>query len=325
MSRLRLLSRASLATLLVAAAAAWVPGAVAGTVTGAVGFIGEAVPALRITAWQPATGEQLAFTTARDQRRYSVTLPAGRWILFAHPDEPGAPDVYGAHTRFAACARNPQALRAGGCTDHSLVEVQVWRSGRVEGVDLTDWYLDDDTAARLDAVLGRTPGELPSLAVLAAPRFTEYPAPPLPPGAVVTALAGSPADPRAQRDQAALAAALGTALQRGGNFAGSLMLVPVPASCGPDCTGYALLDLRTGLPQWPAVLAELRPVAACPGAAGAPRSAGAVQFRRDSRLLTITQREGEQRVTRYLVWNDATDRLESVATLSSSAPSRCAE
>jgi hypothetical protein len=322
MSRPCTLPRACLATLLVAAAVAWVPAARAGTVSGAVGFIGEAVPALRITAWQPATGEQLAFTTVRDQRRYTVTLPAGRWILFAHPDEPGAPDVYGAHTRFAACSRNPQALRAGGCTDHSLVEVQVWRSGRVEGADLTDWYLDDDTAARLDTVLGRAPGELPSPAVLAAPRFTEYPAVLLPTGSIATAVTGSPADPRAQRDQAALAAALGTGLQRGANFAGSLVLVPVPATCGADCTGYALLDLRTGLPQWPAVLAELRPVANCPGAAA---TAGAVRFRRDSRLLTVTQREGDQRVTRYLVWNDATDRLESVATLSSSATAKCTE
>ena len=133
--------------------------AVAGTLFGEIGFLGEVVPALRIHAWQPATGQRLVFTTRHQQTRYSLPLPAGRWILFARPDEPGAPDLYGAYTRFAACSRNLRSLRAGACSDHALMEVTVWKNGRVEGIDLTDWYLDDTTAATLDRALGRAKGE----------------------------------------------------------------------------------------------------------------------------------------------------------------------
>ena len=48
-----------------------------------------------------------------------------------------------------------------------------------------------------------------------------------------------------------------------------------------------------------------------------------MQFRRDSRLLTVTRPEAEQLVTRYLVWNDTKGRLEEVASLASVLPERC--
>ena len=279
----------------------------AGIVAGEIGFIGEVVPALRIHAWQPATGQRLVFTTRHQQTRYTLTLPAGRWIVFARPDEPGAPDLYGAYTRFAACSRNPRSLRAGACSDHGLLEVTVWKAGRVEGIDLTDWYLDDATAARLDRVLGRGTGESTAESALAAPRFSEYPAGLLPPGMAASSVDAEPADPRLARDQAAIAAALA----RGPNFAGSLSLLRVPG-------GLALLDLRSGQVRWPTVLADAPGGSRCPADEERP-----VQFRRDSRLLTVTRQEGEQLVTRYLVWDDSRVRLEEVATLSSALPERC--
>jgi hypothetical protein len=67
--------------------------AVGGTVSGELGFLGELVPALRIHAWQPATGQHLVLTTQRQQRRYTKQLPPGRWVLFARPNEPGAPEL----------------------------------------------------------------------------------------------------------------------------------------------------------------------------------------------------------------------------------------
>lgn len=302
--------------------------AVGGTVSGELGFLGELVPALRIHAWQPATGQHLVFTTQRQQKRYTMQLPAGRWILFARPNEPGAPDLYGAYSRFAACSRNPQALRAGACSDHSLVEVPVWKSGRVDGVDLTDWYLDDASAARLDAVLGRGPGESYTEAALAAPRFSEYPATLLPPGTATTTVDADSADPRLQRDQAAIAAALA----KGPNFAGVLALFAVPGGTATATTtspatarpgngqAMAVLDLRSGQVRWPMALAEASLDNPC---FDANVEHGPVQFRRDSRLLTVTRQEGEQLVTRYLVWNDTKGRLEEVASLASALPERC--
>ena len=281
--------------------------AFAGTVAGDIGFLGEVVPALRIHAWQPATGQRLVFTTRHQQTRYTLPLPAGRWILFARPDEPGAPDLYGAYTRFAACSRNPRSLRAGACSDHTLLELTVWKNGRVEGIDLTDWYLDDATSARLDQVLGRAKGESTTESALAAPRFSEYPATLLPPGTAATTSGSEANEARLARDQAAIAAALA----KGPNFAGSLALMTVPG-------GLALLDLRTGQVRWPTALAE--PPGTTPCVDG---SQGAVLYRRDSRLLTVTRQEGEQLVTRYLVWDDGRSRLEEVASLSSALPERC--
>lgn len=302
--------------------------AAGGTVSGELGFLGDLVPALRIHAWQPANGQHLVFTTQRQQKRYTMQLPPGRWVLFARPNEPGAPDLYGAYSRFAACARNPQALRAGACSDHSLLEVQVWKTGRVDGVDLTDWYLDDASAARLDAVLGRGPGESYTEAALAAPRFSEYPATLLPPGTASTTVGADSPDPRLHRDQAAIA----TALAKGPNFAGVLALFAVPggtaatpatAAAGQrpgNGQALALLDLRSGQVRWPMALAEPSLDNPCLDS-GTER--GPVQFRRDSRLLTVTRQEGEQLVTRYLVWNDPKGRLEEVASLASALPERC--
>jgi len=283
--------------------------AAGGTVSGELGFLGELVPALRIHAWQPATGQHLVFTTQRQQRRYTMQLPPGRWVLFARPNEPGAPDLYGAYSRFAACSRNPQALHSGACSDHSLLEVPVWKTGRVDGVDLTDWYIEEASAARLDAVLGRGPGESYTEAALAAPRFSEYPAALLPPGTATTTVDADSGDPRLTRDQAALAAALA----RGPNFAGSLAVLAVPG-------GSAVLDLRTGQVRWPTALVDSALDSAC---LDPNTEHGPVQFRRDSRLLTVTRPEAEQLVTRYLVWNDTKGRLEEVASLASALPERC--
>lgn len=300
--------------------------AVGGTVGGELGFLGEIVPALRIHAWQPANGQHLVFTTQRQQKRYTLQLPPGRWVLFARPNEPGAPDLYGAYSRFAACARNPQALRAGACSDHNLLEVQVWKTGRVDGVDLTDWYLDDASAARLDAVLGRGPGESYTEAALAAPRFSEYPATLLPAGTATTTVGADSTDPRLQRDQAAIA----TALAKGPNFAGVLALFAVPggsantaaAATARPGNGQALavLDLRSGQVRWPTALSEASLDNPC---FDANADHGPVQFRRDSRLLTVTRQEGDQLVTRYLVWNDTKGRLEEVASLANALPERC--
>lgn len=289
-------------------------GAVAGTVSGELGFLGERMPALQVHAWQPATGQHLIFTTSRQQHHYSVALPAGRWVLFARPDEPGAPDLYGAYTGFAACARDPNALRAGACTDHDLQEIPLWKNSRVDGVDLTDWSLSDAALARLDSVLGHSPGESYSAAALAAPRFSEYPATVLPPDTASTAVTAEAGDPRLTRDQAAIA----DALARGPNFAGVLSLFAVPASTGNVALG--LLDLRSGWVRWPPLLSELPEASACAEAAPAH---SAVQFRRDSRLLTLTRQEGDQLVTRYLVWSEAQNRFETLTTLTSVAPERC--
>jgi hypothetical protein len=331
-----------LAVLLPAAASA-VP------LAGRLGSPTDYVPALTVHAWSKAERRLYSVGTSAGQATFLLDVPPGRYVVFATPADPGAPPVYGAHTRFSLCARDPASLQSGACRDHSLVEVQVDKR-RVDGVDVTDWYLDDAVIAELDGALGRSADAVEE-AQLAAPRFSEYPAVRL--AAVPRAAGLQPdADPRVERDRAALLAALAAAPNFAGryavvNFAGRYAVVRVhcddsaaaaPAGGGasagtgaaapaaaaimtpmPDaasCEGAAILDVSLGRVSYPDVLNPLP-------AAGPCTDRGVLQYRRDSRLLTRTAREGDQLVTRYFVWDGENARLRGVATLASTLPERC--
>lgn len=308
-SSLRFVSAAAVlaATVGVAAPAAAVP------VSGRVGTPSDVVPALTVHAWSAAAGKAWTVTTIAGQTTYALDVPAGRYVVFATPADPGAPPVYGAHTRFSLCARDAKGLETGACRDHGLVEVDV-AAKKVENVDVTDWYLDDAAIAQLDAALGRA-AEAVDEAQLAAPRFSEYRAVRLAEVPRATALQPD-ADARLERDRAALTAALAGAP----TFAGRFAIVRVPcmdAAARPDCEAAAVLDLPLGRVAWPAPLNPLPPAGPC-------SERGVLQYRRDSRLMTITSREGEQLVTRYYVWDGEGARLTLVATLASGIGTRCA-
>jgi hypothetical protein len=285
----------------------------AAPLAGRVATPSDVVPALVVHAWSKTSGRAYSVTTAVGQTSYSLEVPPGRYVVFAAPADPGAPPVYGAHTRFSLCARDAKSLESGACRDHGLIEVEV-AAKRIEGVDVTDWYLDDATVAQLDAALGRA-AEAVEEAQLAAPKFSEYPAVRL--AAVPRAAALQPEpDPRLERDRTALT----TALAGAPTFAGRFAIVHVPcsgdAAARPDCDAAAILDLPLGRAVWPAALNPLP-------AAGPCTDRGVLQYRRDSRLLTITARDGEQLVTRYYVWDGEAARLTLVATLASAIGSRC--
>ncbi len=286
---------------------------------GRLGSPSEFVPALTVHAWSASDRRLYSVGTGAGQATYTLDVPPGRYVVFATPADPGAPPVYGAHTRYSLCARDPQSLASGACRDHALVEVEVAKR-RVDGVDVTDWYLDDAVIAELDAVLGRSADAVEE-AQLAAPRFSEYPAVRLASVPRAAELQPDP-DPRVERDRATLAGALGA----GPTFAGRFAIVRVP--CGPaaddaatpaapGCEAAAILDLPLGRVIYPA---ELNPLPAT----GPCTERGALQYRRDSRLLIRTAQDAEQLVTRYFVWDGEGARLRSVATLASDLPARCA-
>lgn len=288
-------------------------------IAGRLGSPSDYVPALTVHAWSKAERRLYSVGTSAGQATYVLDVPPGRYVVFATPADPGAPPLYGAHTRFSLCARDPTGLASGACRDHALVEVEVVKR-RVDGVDVTDWYLDDAVIAELDAMMGRS-ADAADEAPLAAPRFSEYPSVRL--ASVPRAGELQPdADPRVERDREALLAALAAAP----TFAGRFAIVRVP--CGPTagdgatpdaprCEGAAIVDLPLGRVTYPAPLNPLP-------AAGPCTERGALQFRRDSRLLTRTAPEADQLVTRYFVWDGETARLRSVATLASDLPERCA-
>jgi hypothetical protein len=282
-------------------------GATAAPVSGRLGSPTEHVPALTVYAWS-LTGARLhSITMEAGQERYALELPPGRYWLFAAPADPDAPPVYGGYTEFVPCVRDPARRAAHNCTRHGLATVVVG-TRRVENLDLTDWYLDDTTLAELDRILGRPGEESPSELELSAPKFSEYPAPPLA-GPRAAALRDG-GDARIVREHEALTTALGSAP----NFAGRFVLVRL--GCGERCESAALVELTTGRVAFPAALASLP-------ARGPCMEHGALQFRRDSRLLTVTAREGEQLVTHYYVSDGDSGALRAVATLANALKERC--
>jgi hypothetical protein len=84
-----------------------------------------------------------------------------------------------------------------------------------------------------------------------------------------------------------------------------------------DCSGAAVLELASGRVAYPAALNPLPPPAAC-------GERDALEYRADSRLLTLTGRAGDSLVTRYLVWNPDTLSFRTVAVLAAGRPARCA-
>jgi hypothetical protein len=294
--------RAATAVLCLALAAA----AAAAPVSGRLATPTGVVPALTLYAWS-VTGAQLySVTTEAGQASFTLDLPRGRYWLFATPADPGAPPLYGAYTGYAACGHAPDA-RATDCHSHALRVLVVGARGQA-GIELGDWHLDDAVTRDLDRVLGRPDAAATDEVQLAAPKFSEYPAPPYA-GPRATALAAG-SDPRVERDREPLTAALASAP----NFAGRTVLVRL--GCGNDCEQAALVDVATGRVAYPPALTELPASTPC-------ASRGPLLFRRDSRLVTVTGRDRTELVTRYFVWDPDTGLLRLVASLASALDERC--
>jgi hypothetical protein len=222
---------------------------------------------------------------ARGQTNFSVEVPAGRYLVFLAPNEPGAPNIYGAYTQYSLCAMHD----SGKCEDHALVEVTITPKTRRSVVTIDDWYLTDDIAEQIDRLRGVASGSAFDPEPLGAPRFSEYPSAP----------AEVPPPPKidfgelSTEDRATLQAALAN----GPNFAGEV--TAALSSCAPACGRLLLLDWRSGtLRQLPEVLPASEEQAALPC-----RPEEALLFRRDSRLLMTTRVRGTAVVTQYFVWN----------------------
>jgi hypothetical protein len=293
--------RAATAALLLALAA----GATGAPVTGRLGTPTGVVPPLTLYAWSLTGARLYSVTTDGGQTSFTLDLPRGRYWLFATPADPGAPPLYGAYTAFAACAR--AAGHAADC-GHELRVVTVGARGQ-SGVELSDWHLDDAVTRDLDRIVGRPDGGDVDELRLAAPKFSEYPAPAYA-GARAAALAAG-GDERLERDREALAAALAGPA----NFAGRMVLLRL--ACGSGCEQAALVDLATGRVAFPPALAELPASTPC-------SSRGPLVFRRDSRLVTVTGREQSELVTHYYVWDADAGLLRQVASLASPLDERCA-
>jgi hypothetical protein len=262
-------------------------GAAAGTIEGAVTFPSPHVPSMTVYASDLDTSRVRTAQLARGQTNFSMEVPPGRYLVFLAPNEPGAPDIYGAYTQYSQCASHD----AGACEDHALVPVTVSTKPSRTAVTIDDWYLTDDVAAQIDHIRDAAAGGARfEPEPLGAPRFSEYPSEPFDP-------AGLPridfdVDDWPPEDRAILQAAL----LGGPNFAGHV--TATLTSCGVACARVMLADWRSGKIQEfaPRPRAEARDVLPC-------RPEETLLVRRDSRLLSVTRMRGAAVVTQYFVWN----------------------
>jgi hypothetical protein len=263
-------------------------GACAGTIAGTVSFPSQVVPSMTVYASDLDTSRIHTALLTRGQVNFAVEVPPGRYLVFLAPTEPGAPDIYGAFTRYSQCA--PHAVDDAACADHALIPVAVTAKAPRAAVTIDDWYLTDDIADQLDRIRDAA-GDRSPKEPLSAPRFSEYPSESYEAGAPPKIDFGSSEPSQEDRELAE------AALAGGPNFAGHVTVTLT--SCGTACGRVLLIDWRSGAVQ------ELPPAAPRDESQGTLpcRIDEALQFRRDSRLLSLTRPEGNAVVTQYYVWN----------------------
>ena len=277
-----------LACFSIAAATSFYTDVFAGTIEGAVAFPSQTVPSMTVYAAELETSRLHTVQLARGQTAFTVEVPPGRYLLFLAPNEPGAPDIYGAYTRYSVCA--PHDVD-GQCNDHSLLPVTVaGKTPHVVTVD--DWYLTDDIAGQIDRILDAAAGGARFASEpLSAPRFSEYPSESFERTAAPRIdFSGSDLSEQ-DRD------IVQRALSGGPNFAGHVTVTLT--SCGLGCGRVVLVDWSNGAIQELAAKNpgdEAQRTLPC-------RAEEALLYRLDSRLLSVTRARGASIVTQYFVWN----------------------
>jgi hypothetical protein len=277
----------------------------AGTVSGRLAFPGRTPPAATVYV-RALDGLGLhKQALKRGETEFSVEVPAGRYWVFARPDEPGLSELYGAYTQFSLCNRAAGTEPAPECSDHSLAMIEVPAGTGGVRAEIDDWMLSDETAAELDNLLGASPSA--DGAELGRPRFSEY-------RVALTAEPASALDLATEPRAAPYATQLAEAALAGSNFAGRFTLLRV--ACGEQCVRVAILDRKTGAIALPEALAHGLGTLPC-------RADRDLDFREDSRLLEFTRREADFAVTEYLLWDTEHHRLAPLAQYRSSLERFC--
>jgi hypothetical protein len=282
-------------------------GALAGAIEGSIVFPGQLVPSITVYVSDLDTARLHSVQLTRGRASFTVEVPPGRYLVFLAPNEPGAPNIYAAYTRYSLC--EPRDVD-GKCEDHTLIPVAVTAQAPHPRVAIDDWYLTEEVAQQIDRIRQASAGDIRSNSEpLSAPRFSEYP----------SASFDASTVPHVDYSGAGLSEEdrelVQRALSSGPNFAG--VVTAALTHCGPACGRLVLVDWRSGQIQEPAPLAEIQGTLPC-------RLGEAVLFRRDSRLMSISRARGTVVVTQYYVWNQKNSALVPSGEYHRTSPTFCA-
>lgn len=107
-----------------------------GTVTGSVCFPGESIPEMTLYFEEITRGDLAYQDHPKDQDSYSIIIPPGAYIAYAYPlDEPGPGGMY---SQAVACGLGAE------CTDHAPIIFEVNPGEETSGVNICDWYAQED-------------------------------------------------------------------------------------------------------------------------------------------------------------------------------------
>ena len=285
----------------------------AATIEGEITFPSRSAPPLTAYAFELDTARIRTAAVPEDQTKFSIDLPPGRYVVFTAPNEPGAPNIYGAYTQFSVCnVREPPTADADtdtqpACQDHGLIAVTLKGNAARAKVTIDDWYLSDEIADQLDHMRGApaSAGAEP----LGAPRFSEYKSGP------IDSTPAPKLDFTDSTESAPERAKLQQSLASGPNFASYLSAVST--QCGGSCAHLVLIDWHSGKIIEPPEIAEIQTALPC-------RPDELVQFRRDSRLLSVSQVRIDRIVTQYFLWKPETEALVFTAEFQRTEQQFCA-
>ena len=103
-----------------------------GMVEGKVCFPSEGIPPMTIFFQSVQNGSYTELPINQNQSTYQESLPAGRYIAFAYPND--TVEYGGLYSQAVPCGLTT------ACTDHSAIEFEIAPGGTTSDVDICDWY-----------------------------------------------------------------------------------------------------------------------------------------------------------------------------------------
>jgi hypothetical protein len=120
---------------LTAQAPAATPASQTGGISGELSFPSEGIPPLLVVAFNSTTGQYYWVQTVQNQSTYQIdNLPVGKYTVFAYALPDGK--MVGAYDNFYVCGLHQ------GCTDSTLIEVDVHAGAVTPNINPGDWYGD---------------------------------------------------------------------------------------------------------------------------------------------------------------------------------------
>lgn len=111
------------------------PASQTGGISGTLSFPSSSIPPLLVVAFNTSTGQYYWTQTVQDQTTYQIDgLPVGKYTVFAYVLPDGK--LAAAYDQFYVCGLHQ------GCTDVSLIEVDVQAGVVTPNIDPGDWYGD---------------------------------------------------------------------------------------------------------------------------------------------------------------------------------------